>query len=242
MNNKLELIGIRFGTLVVIELDHLGERNRTYWKCQCDCGNTSVVKGSNLVSGGTSSCGCRGGHGKFSHEMSGSGIYRAWGKMRSRLFNKNYAGYENYGGRGISCCDKWKTFRGFYEDMGPSYKDGLTLERKHPNGDYCKENCEWIPLEEQPYNKTKRKDNKSGYTGVFLNTQKDGRQYWQALWADPFGKKSNRKLFSVKKLGFDEAKALAIEYRDKMIRMLIEQGVPYKPTHGVAKDDKTTTD
>lgn len=34
-------------------------KTKTYWKCQCDCGNTCVVEDSHLKNGHTKSCGCR---------------------------------------------------------------------------------------------------------------------------------------------------------------------------------------
>lgn len=52
--NKL---GMRFGKLVVIEF--AGRRNGVYyWKCECDCGETTTVLGSNLTPKRTKSCGC----------------------------------------------------------------------------------------------------------------------------------------------------------------------------------------
>lgn len=52
-----DLSGKRFGRLVVLDLDHILNR-KSYWKCKCDCGNETVVLGSNLSKGTTKSCGC----------------------------------------------------------------------------------------------------------------------------------------------------------------------------------------
>jgi hypothetical protein len=62
--------------------------------------------------------------------------------MIARCFNKNNAHYKDYGGRGITVCDKWLTFEGFYEDMGDP-PDKLSIHRKNNDKNYCKENCIW---------------------------------------------------------------------------------------------------
>ncbi len=53
----VDLTGERYGKLVVLELDHV-EKSKRYWKCQCECGNTTVVREGNLRHGITKSCGC----------------------------------------------------------------------------------------------------------------------------------------------------------------------------------------
>ena len=53
------MIGERYGSLVVIEKVKIQGKPKTYWKCQCDCGNTCVVEDSHLKNGHTKSCGCR---------------------------------------------------------------------------------------------------------------------------------------------------------------------------------------
>lgn len=53
----VDLTGKIYGKLVVLELDHV-EKSRRYWKCQCECGNTTVVRESNLQHRITKSCGC----------------------------------------------------------------------------------------------------------------------------------------------------------------------------------------
>lgn len=55
--NIVDLTGERYGKLVVLELDHV-EKSKRYWKCQCECGNTTVVREGNLRHGITKSCGC----------------------------------------------------------------------------------------------------------------------------------------------------------------------------------------
>lgn len=54
-----DLTGQRFGRLVAVKAlpPAPGRRNKR-WECRCDCGNTSVVDGSNLTTGNTISCGC----------------------------------------------------------------------------------------------------------------------------------------------------------------------------------------
>ena len=61
MPAKLNLLGQRFGRLVVIEAAE-SNNNKTYWKCKCDCGKTTVVASVDLVTGNTKSCGCLGNH------------------------------------------------------------------------------------------------------------------------------------------------------------------------------------
>ena len=54
----IDMIGKKFGRLLVISLDHKVKGKGSYWKCLCDCGNTVVVIGQNLRNGHTKSCGC----------------------------------------------------------------------------------------------------------------------------------------------------------------------------------------
>lgn len=61
-----DISGKRFGMLFVQKLDHIADR-KTYWMCQCDCGNKTVVAKSNLLNGNTKSCGCL--HSAGEHEI-----------------------------------------------------------------------------------------------------------------------------------------------------------------------------
>lgn len=82
------------------------------------------------------------------HGMSETKIYNVWLGMRRRCKNPNDAKYKNYGGRGIIVCDRWQSFENFYEDMGDSYQEGLTIERVDVNGNYEPTNCTWITRKE----------------------------------------------------------------------------------------------
>ena len=62
----IDLTGQRFGKLVVISRESKYHRNAT-WRCICDCGKETVVRGDVLCRGTTQSCGCGKGlkHGHF---------------------------------------------------------------------------------------------------------------------------------------------------------------------------------
>lgn len=80
--------------------------------------------------------------------------YRTWKLMRRRCHNPNDESYNNYGGRGIKVCDRWRnSFLAFYEDMGVRPKNKYTIERINNNGDYEPGNCIWLPQEIQGSNK-----------------------------------------------------------------------------------------
>lgn len=89
----------------------------------------------------------------ITHKMSKTKVYNAWLNMRKRCDKKDDKDYANYGGRGITYDPRWGTFEGFYSDMGDSYVEGLSLDREDVDGNYCKENCKWVPVSEQSRNR-----------------------------------------------------------------------------------------
>lgn len=75
--------------------------------------------------------------------------------MKQRCSNSNNTNYKNYGGRGISICDEWRSsFKAFEEwALSNGYEDNLTIDRIDVNGNYCPDNCRWITIRQQQRNK-----------------------------------------------------------------------------------------
>ena len=94
-------------------------------------------------------------------------IYKIWSVMKDRCNNPKSKPYSRYGGRGITVCDRWKVFKNFAEDMYPTFKEGLSIDRKDNDLGYSPDNCRWATKSTQTQNTTKiRCNNKSGYRGV----------------------------------------------------------------------------
>lgn len=157
------LTGKTFARLTV--LGYVGKR---YWFCQCVCKNIVKVASYYLKDGQVKSCGClvseviKKLH--TTHGKTRTKVYRAWAHIKTRCFNKNSPSYKDYGGRGITMCERWKTsFENFYADMGEPPTPKHQIDRKNNNGHYEPSNCHWTTCRQN--NNNRRSNKKFTYNG-----------------------------------------------------------------------------
>lgn len=150
------LIGQTFGLLTVLRRAGFAGRNPTWW-CKCSCGEEVEVRGDRLKNGQRKAC-ARNGHFWVGSQPPGLARlhpveYNTWQRIRERCTNSNCAGWEYYGGRGIKVCERWNSFKNFFEDMGPKPSGKHSIDRySDVNGNYEPANCRWATLSQQRRN------------------------------------------------------------------------------------------
>lgn len=82
-------------------------------------------------------------------------LYHVWRSMIDRCSKQSFRQWKDYGGRGITVCDRWTVykngFHNFVADMGPR-PDGYTLDRIDNNSGYFPQNCRWASKKDQQRN------------------------------------------------------------------------------------------
>lgn len=135
----LNLIGKKFGKLMVIEKTR--KKGRYFWICRCECGGSTTTSGWALKSGHTVSCGCTN-KGHITHGLSGTIEYHTWHLMIGRCHDPRNSSYKNYHSRGIVVCNGWRnSVQSFISDMGKRPSSANSIERIDNNMNYSCGHC-----------------------------------------------------------------------------------------------------
>lgn len=161
--------GHRYGRLSVIARAESNSPGQAYWLCRCDCGGTNTVRGAHLQAGLIRSCGCWHDEAGATHRMRDHVLYGVWDAMKQRCYNPTHPRYEDWGGRGITVCDRWlgrdDGFINFLADMGERPPDPpgwaaprsyWTLDRIDNDGNYEPGNVRWASPLDQALNRRQR--------------------------------------------------------------------------------------
>ena len=231
MGKVVDISGVRYGRLVVLEFVGLNKYRKAEWRCLCDCGSEVVVLSGSLSGGLTKSCGCL----KVdimatvnkTHGMSYSKEYLAWARMKERCSNPNNQDFPIYSALGMS--ENFRRFESFLDHIGeiPQTLQGrASVDRIVNSKGYFEGNVRWANDVMQNRNKSKRVDNSSGVTGVSF-----AKDRWVATWTE--NGKVRSKSYSVSKYGYDEAFEMACTFRMERLLYLNSDGAGYSDTHGL---------
>ena len=213
------MLGQIFGRLKVISESepYISPKGHSFKKylCLCSCGKSKSVRSSSLRNGGTISCGCAMGT-NFTHNLSKHRLYSVYHDMVRRCTNSSRKDYKHYGGRGITVCQRWLTpvegIRYFIEDMFPTFVEGLELERKDVNGNYCPENCTWVTRQVQVIN---RRPMDTSFNAKFI--EYDNKILCISQWAEETGIPSKILVDRLGKLKWPVEKSLTFPLKVKAI-------------------------
>lgn len=173
--NFIDLVGKLFGNWLVLSFGGYDKNNHLMWKCECQCPKHTVklIRTDALNSRKTEGCRCvtiKKILAKPSHGLSSRKdpikhkFYRSYINMLSRCYCVNDISYLNYGGRGITVCNRWLGEEGlkhYEEDKYDSFTqhiqnfglENTSHERLEVDGNYTPENTKWATLLEQGKNR-----------------------------------------------------------------------------------------
>lgn len=150
------MAGQKHGRLLVLQ--RAGTAGRVArWRCLCDCGREAFVRGKDLRTGNTVSCGCFHRERQIAiprkHGAHGTPEYRIWADIRQRCLNPKRECFKNYGGRGIGICAPWRdSFAVFLAHVGPRPSGTHSIDRIDNSRGYEPGNVRWATPTEQASN------------------------------------------------------------------------------------------
>lgn len=155
-NNKKELKNKRFGRLVVLKDVLKRDRDMIVWKCKCDCGNITEVRGSGLLSGNTKSCGC----------------------LQKDIIIENYSGPNSPSWKGglsyEPYCEQWKD-----KEYKESIKERDGYKCLNPE---CNKKCKILNIHHIDYNKKNCNPLNLITLCISCNSKANKDREWHKLW------------------------------------------------------------
>ena len=186
------MVGKKYNMLTVIEFAKTAKDGHAMWKCECECGNTTIVPGNALKSGNTKSCGCFNKKASTErivsintkHGMAHTRLFRVWSGMIARCNGDS----KYYGAKGITVCDEWKNdFMSFYKwAIENGYDEKLTrwecsIDRIDGSKGYSPDNCRFTDIKTQNRNRCSTR---------FI--EHNGEVKTLTEWAMQYGRANNR--------------------------------------------------
>jgi len=204
--DRIDLAGKKIGRLTVVSFSHVKRTGsgatQHFWNCTCECGAEKKVDGCCLRRESTLSCGCLARERSTTHGLADRHpVYNVWLAMRRRCGNPRD---KDYGGRGITVCDRWNDFAVFLADMGDRPTPDHTIERIENDKGYSPDNCKWATRAEQ--NENTRQTKLITFNGVTLSRGK---------WAKRLGIHGRTLRSRLDKLGWSVERALTTPAKAK---------------------------
>lgn len=173
--NKIDLTNQRFEKLLVIkEATNDTRVYDVFWQCKCDCGKTVNIGGNSLRRGMTTSCGCAPKKKKLNKTIIDGDTIKIFLNHNKVCFidKDDYDKVKNF---------TWHEHKGYaytYNEQTQKYVAMHQIITGKNNIDHIdrnglnnkKENLREATMQTNAWNKDKRKDNTSGYKGVYRST------------------------------------------------------------------------
>jgi hypothetical protein len=174
ISRMLQIVGEPFLAIIGNE-----KRRRLVVECLCVCGTRKRLRHDMVISGHVKSCGCLVKDKEYctKHGYAKTKLYGVFKNMHQRCNNPSNPGYFRYGGRGITICYEWQSFDLFLSwALENGYREGLSLEREHNDGNYEPSNCFWATdLEQMNNTRRSRRVTAFGETKSLSQWSRDSR-------------------------------------------------------------------